>query len=59
MTIDALGYQTAIAAQIVAQGGDALALKDHHPTLHAAVREAFAAARATAFADDAPLLDDP
>lgn len=41
------------------QGGDdALALKDHHPTLHAEVREAFTAARATAFADDAPADHD-
>jgi predicted transposase YbfD/YdcC len=52
VTIDALGCQTAIAAQIVAQGaGYALALKDNHPTLHAEVAEEFAAAHATAFAD--------
>jgi predicted transposase YbfD/YdcC len=52
VTIDAMGGQTAIAAQIVEQGADyALALKDNHPTLHAEVREAFAQARATAFAD--------
>ena len=44
VTIDALGCQTAIAVQIVAQGTDyALALKDNHPTLHAAVAAAFAA----------------
>ena len=59
VTIDALGCQTAIAAQSVAQGGDyALALKDNHPTLHAEVREAFAHARATAFADYAPGTHD-
>lgn len=52
VTIDAMGCQTAIAAQIVAQGADyALALKDNHPTLHAEVGATFAAARATAFAD--------
>jgi len=52
VTIDAMGCQTAIAAQIVAQGADyALALKDNHPTLHAEVAEAFIAARASAFAD--------
>ena len=52
VTIDALGCQTAIAAQIVGQGADyALALKDNHPTLHAEVTEAFTTARATAFAD--------
>ena len=55
VTIDAMGCQPAIAAQIVAQGGDyILALKDNHPTLHAEVREAFAHGRATAFADYAP-----
>ncbi len=55
VTIDALGCQTAVAAQIVAQGGDyVLALKDNHPTRHAEVREAFAHGRATAFADYAP-----
>jgi predicted transposase YbfD/YdcC len=55
VTIDAMGCQTAIAAQIVAQGADyALALKDNHPTLHAEVAEEFAAARANGFADFAP-----
>jgi len=59
VTIDALGCQTAIAAQIVAQRADyVLALKDNHPTLHQEVREAFAAARATAFADYAPADHD-
>jgi len=42
VTIDALGCQTAIAAQIVEQGADyVLALKDNHPALHARVRLAF------------------
>ncbi len=59
VTIDAMGCQTAIAAQIVVQGADyALALKDNHPTLHAEVGAAFAAARATAFADYAPTDHD-
>jgi len=52
VTIDAMGCQTAIAAQIVAQGADyALALKDNHPTLHEEVVATFAEARARAFAD--------
>ena len=52
VTIDAMGCQTAIAAQVIAQGADyALALKDNHPTLHAEVAETFADARASAFAD--------
>jgi len=59
VTIDAMGCQTAIAAQIVAQGADyALALKDNHPTLHAEAVATFADARATAFADDAPTDHD-
>ena len=59
VTIDAMGCQTAIAAQIVAQGADyALALKDNHPTLHAEVAAAFAYARATTFADYAPADHD-
>jgi len=59
VTIDAMGCQTAIAAQIVAQGADyALALQDNHPTLHAEVAEAFVAARANAFADYAPADHD-
>src|SRR5215210_2734383 len=49
VTIDAMGCQTAIAAQIVEQGADyVLALKDNHPTLHERVRLAFADARAAA-----------
>ena len=59
VTIDAMGCQTAIAAQLVAQGADyTLALKDNHLTLHHEVVETFAAARATAFADDAPTDHD-
>jgi predicted transposase YbfD/YdcC len=49
VTIDAMGCQTAIAAQIVEQGADyVLALKDNQPTLHERVRLAFADARAAA-----------
>jgi predicted transposase YbfD/YdcC len=45
VTIDAMGCQKDIAAKIVARGGDyILSLKGNHPTLHAAVAEAFAAA---------------
>ena len=46
VTIDAMGCQTAIAAQVVEQRADyVLALKDNHPTLHERVRLAFADAR--------------
>jgi predicted transposase YbfD/YdcC len=49
VTIDAMGCQTAIAAQIVAQGADyVLTLKDNQPTLRERVRLAFADARASA-----------
>jgi predicted transposase YbfD/YdcC len=42
VTIDAAGCQKAIAAQIVAEGGDyVLAVKDNQPTLHAEIRQAF------------------
>ena len=45
VTIDAMGCQKEIAAKIVAGGGNyVLALKDNHPTLHAAVAEQFTAA---------------
>lgn len=45
VTIDAMGCQKEIAAKIVDRKGDyLLALKDNHPTLHAAVAEEFAAA---------------
>lgn len=47
VTIDAMGCQTAIAAQVVEQGADyVLALKDNHPTPRERVRLAFADARA-------------
>ena len=43
VTTDAMGCQTAIAAQIVEQQADyVLALKDNHPTLHERVRQTFA-----------------
>lgn len=43
VTIDAMGCQTAIAAQIVAGGGDyVLALKENQPTLHELVAHHFA-----------------
>jgi predicted transposase YbfD/YdcC len=49
VTIDAMGCQTAIAAQIVEQGADyVLALKDNHEKLHDRVRRAFADADAAA-----------
>jgi predicted transposase YbfD/YdcC len=47
VTIDAMGCQTAIAAQLVEQGADyVLALKDNHEHLHERVRRAFADADA-------------
>jgi predicted transposase YbfD/YdcC len=47
VTIDAMGCQTAIAAQIVAQGADyVLTLKDNQPSLRERVRLAFRDARA-------------
>ncbi|HEX5503696.1 MAG TPA: ISAs1 family transposase [Thermomicrobiales bacterium] len=59
VTIDAMGCQTAIAAQLVAQrGDDALALKDNQPTLHEQVRLAFAEARAADFAGYAATAHD-
>src|SRR5215211_5219678 len=57
VTIDALGCQTAIAAQIVEQGADyVLALKDNHPALRERVRLAFAGAR-DAVGTSLPLAD--
>ena len=51
VTIDAMGCQTAIAEQIVAQGADyVLAVKDNQPQLHAAVADYFETARANDFA---------
>ena len=47
VTIDAMGCQTAIAAQLIDHGAEyVLALKDNQPTLHERVRWAFADARA-------------
>jgi predicted transposase YbfD/YdcC len=47
VTIDAMGCQRAIAAQVQEQGADyVLALKANQPTLHATVLAAFADARA-------------
>lgn len=52
VTIDAMGCQTAIAAQIVAQGADyILALKKNHPTLHEEVAATFTRERREAFAN--------
>ena len=49
VTIDAMGCQTAIAAQIVEQRADyVLALKDNHEKLHDRVKRAFADADAAA-----------
>ena len=51
VTIDAMGCQTAIAQQIVDQGGDyLLAVKDNQPTLHADLQDFFASAKAHGFA---------
>ena len=59
VTIDAMGCQTAIAAQIRAQQADyVLALKDNHPKLHAAVAAAFADARAAGPGDWTPTEQD-
>lgn len=42
VTIDAMGCQRAIAAQIVEQGAHyVLSVKDNHPTLHKQIEEAF------------------
>ncbi len=55
VTLDALGCQTAIASQIVAQGADyVLAVKKNHPTLYADIAGAFAVERAEAFAKTPP-----
>jgi len=49
VTIDAMGCQTAIAAQVLEQGAEyILALKDNHPTLLERVRLAVADARTAA-----------
>ena len=50
VTLDAMGCQRAIAAQLHAQGADyVLALKGNQPTLHATVVAAFADTHATAW----------
>jgi len=52
VTIDAMGCQTAIARQIVAQGGDyVLALKENQGRLHSAVDDLFARARTDGFGE--------
>ncbi len=52
VTIDAMGCQTAIAAQITAQGGDyVLALEENHPEMYHEVVHLFADGRETDFAD--------
>ena len=51
VTIDAMGCQTAIAAQIVAQGGDyVLGLKGNQSALHEAVEDFWTVAEAGNFA---------
>jgi predicted transposase YbfD/YdcC len=51
VTIDAMGCQKEIAAQIVAGGGDyVLAVKDNQPTLHAALQAHFLHLHETDFA---------
>lgn len=51
VTIDAMGCQTKIAAQIIEQGGDyVLGLKGNQSTLHEEVEEFFTTATAGAFA---------
>lgn len=50
VTVDAVGCQSAIAAQIASQGADyVLALKENQPTLWAAVRTAFQEGQACGF----------
>jgi predicted transposase YbfD/YdcC len=57
VTLDAMGCQTAIAAQIVEQGADyVLALKDNHEKLHDRVKRAFDDAD-TAAGTTLPLAD--
>jgi predicted transposase YbfD/YdcC len=52
VTIDPMGCQTAIAAQIGAAGADyVLALKENQPELYEAVADSFALARRSGFAD--------
>jgi predicted transposase YbfD/YdcC len=59
VTIDAMGCQTAIAAQIMEQQADyVLALKDNQPKLHAAVAAVFADAEAAGPGDWEPAEQD-
>lgn len=59
VTIDAMGCQTDLAEQILAQEGDyVLALKDNQPTLYEEVIDTFALARASGFAEYAPSVWD-
>src|SRR5437763_1069628 len=59
VTIDAMGCQSAIAAQIVEQGADyVLALKANQPTLHATVEGAFADAARAGPAGWVPAVQD-
>jgi predicted transposase YbfD/YdcC len=52
VTIDAMGCQTEIARQVLAQGADyVLALKDNQPSLYEEVQDSFALARASHFAE--------
>ena len=52
VTIDAMGRQTAIAEQVLAQGADyVLALRENQPTLYEEVQDTFALARAGRFAE--------
>ena len=52
VTLDAMGCQTAIAAQIVAKEADyVLAVKDNQANLHQDIQELFAYAAETAFVD--------
>jgi predicted transposase YbfD/YdcC len=55
VTIDAMGCQTAIAAQIREQeADDVLALKENQPELYDAVVDSFALARQSSFAEHPP-----
>jgi predicted transposase YbfD/YdcC len=59
VTLDAMGPQSEIAAQVLAQEADyVLALKDNQPTLYEEVVDTFALARANGFADYAPAVWD-
>jgi predicted transposase YbfD/YdcC len=59
VTIDAMGFQRAIATQLHGQGADyVLALQGNQPTLHATVVAAFAAAHSAAPAAWQPVEQD-